>query len=35
LGPAKMGTHVYISSAENRIDDIVSGKAVSTHIYLK
>lgn len=35
LGPAKMGTHVYISSAENRIDDIISGKADSTHIYLK
>jgi len=35
IGPAKLGTHVYISSAENRIDDIVSGKAASTHIYLK
>ena len=35
LGPAKLGTHVYISSAANRISDIVSGKAPSTHIYLK
>ncbi len=35
LGPAKLGTHVYISSAENRINDILSGKAPSTHIYLK
>lgn len=35
LGPAIAGTHVYISSAVNLIDDIVSGKADSTHIYLK
>lgn len=35
LGPAKAGTHVYISSAVNRIADIVSGKAASTHIYIK
>jgi len=35
LGPAKLGTHVYISSAANRISDIVSGKAPSTHIYLQ
>ena len=35
LGPAKAGTHVYISSAENRIDDIIFGRADSTHIYLK
>lgn len=35
LGPAKAGTHVYISSASNRISDIVSGKADSTHIYIK
>ena len=35
LGPAKMGTDVYISSADNRIDDILSGKARSTHIFLR
>ena len=35
LGPAKAGTHVYIANADNRIDDIVSGKAKSTHIYIK
>ncbi len=35
LGPAKAGTHVYISHAGNRIADIISGKAVSTHIYVK
>ena len=35
LRPAKLGTHVYISGASNRIDDIISGKAPSTHIYLK
>ena len=35
LEPAKMGTHVYIASADSRIDDILSGKADSTHIYLK
>jgi len=35
LGPAKLGTHVYISSAENRIADILDGTAPSTHIYLK
>jgi glutamate 5-kinase len=35
LGPAKAGTHVYISSAGNRIADILSGKASSTHIYVK
>jgi glutamate 5-kinase len=34
LGPAKAGTHVYISRASNRIDDILSGKAASTHIHL-
>lgn len=35
LMPAKAGTHVYISSAANLIEDIVSGKADSTHIYLR
>jgi glutamate 5-kinase len=35
LGPAKAGTHVYISSAVNRIEDIISGKADGTHIFLK
>ena len=35
LGPAKLGSHVYISGAANRIEDIVSGKAPSTHIYLQ
>jgi glutamate 5-kinase len=35
LMPAKAGTHVYISNAKNHIDDIISGKAGSTHIYLK
>jgi glutamate 5-kinase len=35
LGPAKAGTHVYIARASNSIDDIVSGKADSTHIYIK
>ncbi len=35
LTPAKAGTHVYISSAVNCVEDIVSGKAESTHIYLK
>lgn len=35
LGPAKTGTHVYIASADNRIADILSSKADSTHIYLK
>jgi glutamate 5-kinase len=35
LDPAKLGTHVYISSAANRVGDIISGKAPSTHIYLK
>ncbi|MGI5848468.1 MAG: uridylate kinase [Christensenellales bacterium] len=35
LGPAKLGTHVYIASAGNRINDIISGKADSTHIYVK
>jgi glutamate 5-kinase len=35
LEPAKAGTHVYISSAVNLIEDIISGKADSTHIYLK
>lgn len=34
LGPAKAGTHVYISRASNRIDDIISGKAASTHIFI-
>ncbi len=35
LGPAKAGTHVYISSAGNRIADILSGECASTHIYVK
>lgn len=35
LGPAKLGTHVYISSAANRITDILEGTAPSTHIYLQ
>jgi glutamate 5-kinase len=35
LIPAKAGTHVYISSAVNGVEDIVSGKADSTHIYLR
>lgn len=35
LGPAKLGTHVYISSAANRIIDILEGIAPSTHIYLQ
>ncbi len=35
LGPAKAGTHVYIARASNRIADILSGKADSTHIYVK
>ena len=35
LEPAKAGAHVYIASASKRIDDIVSGKADSTHIYIK
>lgn len=35
LGPAKAGTHVYISSAGNRIADILSGESASTHIYVK
>jgi len=35
LGPAKAGTHVYISRADSRIADILSGKAASTHIYVK
>jgi len=35
LGPAKAGTHVYIARADNCIADIVSGKAASTHIYVK
>lgn len=35
LMPAKAGTHVYISSAANLIEDIVSGKADSTHIYIR
>jgi glutamate 5-kinase len=34
LGPAKAGTHVYISRADNRLSDILSGKAASTHIYI-
>lgn len=34
IGPAKKGTHVYISHASNRIGDILSGKAASTHIHL-
>lgn len=35
IEPAKAGTHVYISKASNRICDILSGKANSTHIYIK
>lgn len=35
LGPAKAGTHVYIARADSRIADILSGKAASTHIYVK
>lgn len=35
LGPAKAGTHVYIANASYRISDILSGKAASTHIYVK
>lgn len=35
LGPAKAGTHVFIARADRSIDDIVSGKAASTHIYIK
>lgn len=35
LGPAKAGTHVYIARADSRIADILSGKADSTHIYVK
>jgi glutamate 5-kinase len=34
LGPPKNGTHVYISRASNRIGDIISGRAASTHIHL-
>lgn len=34
LAPAKAGTHVYIARASNRVDDILSGKAASTHIHL-
>lgn len=35
LGPAMAGTQVFISRAGNRIDEIISGKAKSTHIYIK
>ena len=35
LGPARAGTHVYIARASSRIDDIISGRALSTHIYVK
>ncbi len=35
LEPAKAGTHVYIARASSRIDDIISGNAPSTHIYVK
>ena len=35
LIPAKAGTHVYIARASSRIDDIISGKAASTHIYVR
>ena len=35
LDPAKAGTHVYIASAASRLSDILSGKAASTHIYIK
>jgi glutamate 5-kinase len=35
LAPASAGTHVFIARAKNRLDDILSGKAASTHIYIK
>ena len=35
LGPAMAGTQVYISRASNRIGDIISGKAASTHIFIQ
>jgi glutamate 5-kinase len=35
LGPAKEGTYVYIARATYSISDILSGKAPSTHIYVK
>ncbi len=35
LGPAKAGTHVYISRASNRLADILSGDAASTHIFIR
>jgi glutamate 5-kinase len=35
LGPAKAGTHVYIARASSGISDILSGRADSTHIYIK
>jgi glutamate 5-kinase len=35
LEPAKAGTHVFIARADRSIGDIVSGKAPSTHIYVK
>jgi glutamate 5-kinase len=35
LEPAKAGTHVFIARASNSVDDIVSGRALSTHIYIK
>ncbi len=34
LGPAKAGTQVYISNANNRLEHILSGKAKSTRIYI-
>jgi len=35
LGPAKAGTQVYISRASSRIADILSGRALSTRIFLE
>lgn len=34
LGPAKAGTRVYISSASNRLEDILSGKIKCTRIFI-
>ncbi len=34
LGPAMAGTQVFIAHAGKQIDDIISGKAQSTHIFL-
>ena len=35
LGPAMAGTQVYIARASSQLGDILSGKANSTHIYVK